>query len=132
MNAKICRFKSDLSADEQQFHPTDIYGFRYIESGKFYISKTIEINNVLQMVFLEYLIQGIMNLYFYKDDSLDIIGYYIFEDEKGEMQILTKHVDEYGYVKNSDKNTYVHALKKDTKYKNMLNYMFGNIKKGNW
>jgi hypothetical protein len=129
MNAKICRFKSDLSVNEQQFYPTDIYGFRYIESGKLYISKTIEINNVSQMVFLEYLIQGIMNLYYYKDDSLNIIGYYIFENEKGEMQILTKRVDEFDRVKNSKINTYTNVLKKDYKYKNVLNYMFGNVEK---
>jgi hypothetical protein len=127
MNAQICRFKSDLSAKEQSFHPVDILGFRYMESGKFYVSKTVDINNVAQTVFLEYLIHGIMNLYFYKDGDLNTVGYYIFEDENGKMQTITKHIDVFDNVQVGNKGSRVNVLKKDVKYKNRLNYMFGKI-----
>ena len=122
MNGKICRFKINSSDKEQVYYPGDIAGFRYINSGKFYITKTISINNAPQTVFLEYLIQGMMNLYFYKDDDSDFIGYYIFEDENGTLYNISKQADKY-----VTKESGATILRKDNQYRADLNFVFGDI-----
>lgn len=122
MNGKICRFKTDSLSKEQVYYPDDIAGFRYLYSGKFYVSKTINIENIPRTVFLEYLIKGIINLYFYKDADFNMIGYYIFEDEDGKLHNISKHADKYVTKKSGEL-----VLKKDAKYRTDLNFVFGDI-----
>lgn len=69
---QLCRFKtnSDTVAD---FYPTDLKAYKFIDS-KYFISK--QING--RAVFLEYLFNGIVNLYYLRNDSGD--HYYIERD----------------------------------------------------
>ncbi|MDR2293451.1 MAG: hypothetical protein LBE11_08280 [Prevotellaceae bacterium] len=123
MNGEICRFKLELSDNEQIFLPKQIFGYRFLQSGKFYISKTVLIENNPKTAFLEYLIHGIMNLYFYVSNDSDILGYYIFEDENNNIFTISKSVDKF--ITKSDGTT---VLRKDNKYTTDLNFVFGDIK----
>ena len=94
MNALTCHFKKDLTSAEQTYLPGQIFGYRFTDAGKFYISKFVTINSIQQKVFLEYLLQGIMNLYYYCDESdAEYLNYYFFENENGEVVSITKHPD---------------------------------------
>jgi hypothetical protein len=123
MNGEICRFKSELSDNEQIFLPKQIFGYRFLQSGKFYISKSVIIEDNPKTAFLEYLIHGVMNLYFYVSNDSDIAGYYIFEDENNNIFTISKHVDKF--ITKSDGTT---VLRKDNKYTTDLNFVFGDIK----
>ena len=122
MNGKICKFKTDSLSKEQIYYPDDIIGFRYNNSGKFYITKTINIDNIPRTVFLEYLVKGIMNLYFYRDADFNMLGYYIFEDENGTLYNIFKQADKY-----LTKESGAEILKKDAQYRTDLNFVFGDI-----
>lgn len=81
LNSTVCTFKSDLNSDKQEYYPKDIYGYRFLNDGKFYISKQIEIAGVKKDVFLEFLLEGIENLYYYEEGD---VKYYILENMKGD------------------------------------------------
>ncbi len=117
MNAMVCNFKITLEDNAQTFFPGQIPGFRYVDDGKFYISRVIKLNKEQRTVFLEYLLQGIMNLYYYEDIT-DNMGYYCFEDGDGEMTIVTKKEDEIISLKGRLVN------KQDIIYKGVIDYLF--------
>ncbi|BEG98840.1 hypothetical protein BSYN_11050 [Bacteroides sedimenti] len=77
---------------------------------KFYVTRTIDMNGTTEKVFLEYLVQGIKDLYFYPKDN----GYYYIEDENGKMIAVTKESEKI------EGNKYV----TDKKYIGLLNYAF--------
>jgi|WetSurMetagenome_2_1015567.scaffolds.fasta_scaffold00436_3 hypothetical protein len=76
-NSKSCEFKGDKSDERKLFLPGDIYGYR-IENYKFYVSRQIEINGAKRSVFLEYLIKGIVDLFYYIDSGDEY--YFIYRD----------------------------------------------------
>jgi len=126
MNALHCHFKADLTGNEQIFLPDQIFGYRFSEAGKFYVSKTIVIDGKPRNVFLEYLIQGIMNLYFYttnaeKNEDCSISNHYFFENQKGEMISVTKAQDK---IITDSKG--ISAYWEDQKYKGLIRYIFND------
>ena len=92
MLAKGCSFKVNASSNEQIFLPGQIVGFRFTDEGKFFVTREITIKDDNRTVFLEFLVQGIMNLYFYHDRQTDL-AYYFFEDENGKMIEVSKQPD---------------------------------------
>ena len=123
MNALTCHFKKDLTSPEQTYLPGQIFGYRFTDAGKFYISKFVTINGIQQKVFLEYLLQGIMNLYFYCDESdAEYLNYYFFENENGEMVCITKHPDKI--IKEDDGNM---RKLEDNKYQRIVSFIFKDI-----
>jgi len=123
-NAKVCHFKPNLNDKEQSFLPGQIAGYRFTDEGRFYVTKSVTIKDSTCTVFLEYLVKGIMNLYYYtegSDASTDVNynNYYFFENENGEMNSITKGPDEIIEIDNG-------CLKnrEDNKYKGMLRYIF--------
>ncbi|WP_051697761.1 outer membrane beta-barrel protein [Prevotella sp. 10(H)] len=113
-SGESCRFKISDSAEEQMFYPEDILKYRFINEGKYYVSQKIEIEGKTKTVFLEYLLQGMMNLYYYRNSDNNR-QYYFFMDENGKMMQITKHPNE---IVNS-------KIKEDNRYINILRYMFG-------
>ncbi len=111
MNSKLCRFKLDLNEQEQLFLPGEIYAYRFVDDGKFYVSKHVKINKTDHHVFLEFLVQGIKNLYFLPFEN----GYYFFENTDGSMLAITKLDDML--IDNF-------KIKPDLKYKGQLSYVF--------
>lgn len=63
--ATICRFKSN-DGKEVEYTPEDIIGYRFTDS-KYFVSKELE----GKKVFLEFLIKGQMNIYYYRDEKGD-------------------------------------------------------------
>lgn len=118
INAAVCKFKPTLIDKETVFYPGQIAGYRFADGGKYYISKEITIKESRRTVFLEYLAQGIMNLYFY-DNEADNSCSYFFEDENGKMTAVSKKQDEVVEDKEGITRKVV-----DDSYKGMINYLF--------
>ena len=121
-NGAVCKFKATKNDPLQQFMPGSIYGYRFIHEGKFYISKSIELNGIPRVVFLDFLVQGIINLYHYTDNSdllLSNVEYYFFEDEDGKITTITKRPDKY--ILDNSRGL---VLWKDYQYKGIVRYLF--------
>ena len=93
-NAQACIFKKTDSAESVRFNPGEINAYRFTE-GKFYISRQIKTGDEERMVFLEFLVDGITNLYFFRD-----INYYVYflEDKNGKLlelsnETITEKID---------------------------------------
>jgi hypothetical protein len=111
LNMQFVNFKSLQDSTTQHYLPDDIYGYRLVNEGKFYISKTIEIKEgEKQLVFLEFLVQGLKNLYYFKDD----MEYYFIENTDGELIVMSKLPDSVQDYK----------VKVDLKYRGVLKYVF--------
>jgi hypothetical protein len=67
-NSKSCEFKNSPEANVRLFSPDDILAYR-IEESKYYVSKNIQTDSILKKVFLEFLIDGIVDLYYYKESQ---------------------------------------------------------------
>ncbi|WP_165041765.1 hypothetical protein [Dysgonomonas sp. ZJ709] len=113
MNASICRFRKTQNAETQLFHPGEIAKYRFVKEGKYYLSREIIVNDIPRTVFLEYLVQGMMNLYYYVDSETNL-EYYYFENVDGSMVPISKKQDE----------TIDNRIKTDERYKGVLNYVF--------
>lgn len=111
INSVLCKFKERITEPEKVYHPGEIDAYRFINEGKYYVSRTVEIDSIEKKVFLEYLVQGMMNLYYLPDGN----GYYFFENKDGSLDAITKKPDEI--IDNS-------KLKVDNRYKGMLAYVF--------
>jgi len=73
--SKLCKFKPKFSNTIINYYPGDVKEFRFINS-KCYVSRTLESG---RKVFLEYLIKGKLNVYYYRDE--DFNDYYLVDKE---------------------------------------------------
>ena len=87
-NAKICSFKETENGQITEYNPFDIAAYRYMDN-KFYVSKNVGSVDAPKPVFLEYLVNGMANLYYYRDENTNN-HYYI---EKGN-HFLELKIDE--------------------------------------
>lgn len=85
-NCHLCTFRPGEGIEPVSFKPGDIQTYRFSEGGKYYISKEVHIDDEDQTVFLEFLVNGISNLYYYRGEGID--RYYI-ESEDGLITELT-------------------------------------------
>lgn len=110
MNASMCRFKFQKETSDSIYYPGDIAGYRFTPDGKYYVSHAVTVDDETETVFLEYLVKGMVNLYF-----CNIKGqkYYFFE-KGGELTQFSKKSD---FIEDM-------RLVSDNKYKNMLRYYF--------
>ena len=70
-NSQYCSFKRTDTSKIVKYLPNSIYGYRF-SNGKFYISKEVEIDNKKVNLFMEYLVHGRLDLYFFRNkDSKD-------------------------------------------------------------
>lgn len=67
-NREICDFKRTDSASSESYNPSNLYGYKFNES-KYYVSKEIDVNKLKEKLFLEYIIDGKIDLFFYRDAS---------------------------------------------------------------
>jgi len=72
----VCSFKQMSSESIIDYSPYDIKEFRF-ENSKCYVSRTQESG---EKVFLEYLIKGKLNVYYYRDEEMND---YYFIDKVG-------------------------------------------------
>lgn len=91
-NSHLCTFRPGEGMEPVSFEPGDIYAYRFSEGGKYYISKQVNIEDEEQTVFLEFLVNGISNLYYYRGEGLD--RYYL-ESGDGLMTELSNEFIEF-------------------------------------
>lgn len=114
-----CSFKKNETASQENFSPQDIKAFRFINS-KFYISKKLPAgeDKAEEQVFLEFLVDGITNLYYYKEKLHG--DNYLLEDKSGNLYTLN----------NSESVQYVegkgHILFQDFEYIGLLKATFAD------
>lgn len=63
--SSVCTFKNNASSIEQ-FTPDDLMSYRFID-GKYYTSRLVDNKSV----FLEYLVKGIVSMYYIRDETAD-------------------------------------------------------------
>ena len=79
INAQQCVFKANDASEYVKYVPGKILGYRFKESGKFYVSKKFDNDEAF---FAEVLIDGIMNLYRREKGFRKI---YYLENEEGKV-----------------------------------------------
>lgn len=91
-NSDHCLFKATEKSDPIRFTPDEISGYRFIDD-KYYVSKKVEINNKEKQVFLEFLVNGITDIFFYSGDEHPR---YFIESSNGKLIELSNEMkDEY-------------------------------------
>jgi len=80
INTRECTFKADNETTFQTYSPIAIAGYGLTEQGNRFISKEVVVNNVSKRLFAEYIVDGVMSLYFFDDGIRPL---YLFENEHG-------------------------------------------------
>jgi len=111
-NTQECRFKKIQSSVEQSFTPGQISGYRFVNEGLLYKSKEVELKGVKHMMFIQLLVQGEVDLYYFTDQNDD--PYFAFQKGLDDMVLATK------------KDTYVEGGNYilDKRYVGVLKYVF--------
>lgn len=91
-NSQICTYRSSEETESVAFKPGEIIEYRFLGGGKYYISKEVNINEELRLVYLEFLVNGISNLYYYRGEGSDR---YFIESEDGHFTQLTNNMIEF-------------------------------------
>ena len=95
-NARKCVFKLSKDDQEEKFTPEDIKAYRFIDS-KYYVSKKILTEDSIEtQLFLEYLIDGIVDVFYYRDLSDEN---YLIDNGDGNL-LLVKDKNEVVVVDN--------------------------------
>ncbi len=111
-NSRSCEFVSENNSMPEVYSPRDIVGYR-IENSKYYLSRVINKDNELQIVFLEYLVDGIVDLFYLKDFE----GDYFFIEKEGVLYQLSN--EDKKVIANDD----VYEVKSN-QYKGVLSSLF--------
>jgi len=91
-NSKLCSFKKTENEQATGYSPSDILAYRFIDS-KYYVSKNMGTADAPNQVFLEYLVNGLASLYYYRDEKTND-HYYIEKDGQFfELKIEEKEVE---------------------------------------
>jgi len=112
-NTKKCIYKKEVNSEKQEFYPSELMAYRFTD-GKYYVTRTIKSGETKDQLFLEYLINGLVDVYYYCDLNGD---HYMVD--KGDGILLE--------LKNELKEVVVNDTKyyKDSKeYIGILKYIF--------
>lgn len=112
-NAISCKFKKSTEDSISTFYPGEIRSFVFPGEGKYYITKNVNVEETKMNLFLEYLVDGEMDLfYLYYNYKI----YYFLENKQNELVKLEKKPDQIIESK----------IYKDLKYTGALSYAFKN------
>ncbi len=114
-NSKRCEFRETENGVSREFLPFTIKGYRFSDS-KYYVSKTIKTEGKEFPLFLEFLVNGISDLYYYTD-GVDF--FYFIEKSDGQLLELI------GEQKRTTANG-VDYTSKTKKYIGLLKYAFAD------
>ena len=100
--AKICNFSTTQNGLYRDFSPDELQGYRF-QSGKFYVSRELQISERATKYFLEYLINGKANIYYLRTTE----DLYFIERSKGRIVELngkekTIQTPDGTFIKNSE------------------------------
>jgi len=110
-NSQICVYKENETSASKEYLPGKIKGYRFLES-KYYVSKNILVEGVKKDLFLEFLVNGIANLYYYREFNDN--PHYFIEKRDGQLFELknTEGLIEKNFVHYShEKKEYIGLLK---------------------
>ncbi len=108
-SAKFCLFRSNSTATPVKYYPSDLISFK-IDTLKLYISHDIILHGNQVQAFLEYMVDGIVDLYYYSDSYAE----HYFIESDGILHELTNEVDIIpvdGKIMKVESNTYKSILK---------------------
>ncbi len=89
INSKQCMFKANGAEDYTTYYPGEIEGYRFTDTGRFYVTRRLTTEEKEQLLFAEFLLSGKMNIYYVYENGFK---HYYFENEKAE--IVRYEVDE--------------------------------------
>ncbi|MEN9918887.1 MAG: hypothetical protein RL662_1323 [Bacteroidota bacterium] len=115
-NAIVCEFKKRENTKPQRFTPSQIAGYKLDDNDRHYTSKTIRVKGVDKVVFVEYLIAGKLNLYYYASET----DFYLFEKPDGNIVYITQNPT----VQRFDDDSQMLVMSTDKSYKGRLSYEF--------
>ena len=115
-NSTKCIFFKQKDSEQKDFLPGNIFAYRF-KDGRFYVSKEIKRDNEKKTVFLEYLVNGITNLYYYKD----INGEHYYIQKGNELIELTNNL----FIARQGYNDY---YTETNQYKGILTYVYSDAK----
>jgi len=121
-NMQVCDFRETETGETRTFLPGEIFGYRFYDEGKFYVSREIMINNAPRTVFLEFIVQGMMNLYYYIEtlpDTHEVVEHYFFEDAAGRIIPVSKRPNRLDSVARG-----VVVEREDLRYRGAIRYIF--------
>lgn len=110
-----CYFKKESNDKEIEYSPQDISSYRFVDNGKFYVSRIAPFQDGEKRVFLEFLIKGKANIFFIREN----IDHYFIETDNNKLMELSEYPET---VKDSMGVMWV----KPTKYKGKLLYMLSD------
>lgn len=124
-NAQKCIYKKNINSKNQIFTPEEIKAYRFTNS-KYYISKSVNTKNETKLLFLEYLINGIVDVFYYRDNG----EHYLVNDSSGNLYELKNEkseitVNNIQYFK--EKKEYIGILKSTFKESPSINNRVENI-----
>jgi hypothetical protein len=90
-NSQFCEFRYTISDSARRFYPEKIFGYRF-KNGKYYVSRDIKIQDDTVRVFVEFLIHGKLDLYFFQDNGNNN-HYYISKNMQPLNELI--HIKEY-------------------------------------
>ncbi|MDR2036941.1 MAG: outer membrane beta-barrel protein [Bacteroidales bacterium] len=106
-NSKVCSFTKNSTNQSIDYLPDEIFAYRFID-GRYYISK--ELDNG-KKVFLEFLVNGMANLYYYRDEKFT--DYYFIEKNNrlSELKIDRRKIHTGDKEVIRTRKTYIGTLK---------------------
>lgn len=86
-NQRQCSFRQDGKPAFKTYLPGEIEGYRLTENGKFYVTRSLDIEGEKKTLFVEYLVKGMLNLLLVEQDGKK---YYYLENEQGETALYAE------------------------------------------
>lgn len=109
-NSKKCDFKESETSQVKEYQPLDIKAYR-LNDSKYYVSKKIQSGGPEKQLFLEFLVDGIADLYYYANGSE---AHYFIEKKNGQLFELIKEQERAfidGKLYEIDKKGYIGLLR---------------------
>lgn len=115
INSRYCKFKKVENSDLVTYLPTEIQSYG-ITNQKLYVSKIVNLDDKQDTLFLEYLVNGIVNLYYLKKPANDL--YFIEKDDV----LVELSNDEISYID----QTGVEYSKNSNNYQGVLLFLMND------
>jgi hypothetical protein len=119
-NSRSCSFIGGDDQNPKTFSPDDIKGYR-IENSRFYLAKDIKIDSIQRRVFLEYLVDGIVDLYYLKEPLEE---YYFIEKDARLITLSNEETIVKVMMEDAEKPYERTFIKNSDQYKRILTYLF--------
>ena len=93
LNQEQAVFRADANSSVQTFSPGEIFGYRIYPDGKFFVSRTIEIKGEERLVFVEFMVKGMMNLFYYHDFESGQAYFFFASDDRGTLTLTRETIE---------------------------------------